>query len=42
MSRWNNPFKLSTGATPPVLVGHQALLEELAEGLEDGPGHRHA
>jgi hypothetical protein len=33
-----NPFKPSFGVSPPVLVGRDALIEELVEGLEDGPG----
>lgn len=33
-----NPFKPGTGATPPVLVGRQPLLDNLADGLEEGPG----
>lgn len=38
MAHWPNPFKPTAGATPPVLVGRQPLLDALAEGIEDGPG----
>jgi len=34
----SNPFKPSFGVSPPLLVGRDALLEEFAEALEDGPG----
>ncbi len=33
-----NPFKPSFGASPPLLVGRDSLIEEFAEALEDGPG----
>ncbi len=33
-----NPFKPSAGASPPVLIGREALLEEFQESIEDGPG----
>lgn len=33
-----NPFKPSTGATPPLLVGREPLLDDLAESFDDGPG----
>jgi hypothetical protein len=33
-----NPFKPSFGGSPPLLVGRDALIEEFAEALEDGPG----
>lgn len=36
--RLPNPFKPSAGATPPRLVGRQAVLAEFEESLEDGPG----
>lgn len=34
----SNPFKPSFGVSPPLLVGRDALIEEFAEALEDGPG----
>lgn len=33
-----NPFKPSAGASPPVLIGRKALLEEFQESIEDVPG----
>ena len=33
-----NPFKPTAGATPPLLVGRDEVLEEFVESLEDGPG----
>ncbi|MGB9112096.1 MAG: ATP-binding protein [Acidimicrobiales bacterium] len=33
-----NPFKPSFGATPPLLVGRQDLIDTFVEGLESGPG----
>ncbi|WP_448058907.1 ATP-binding protein [Cellulomonas hominis] len=33
-----NPFRPTAGATPPLLVGRQEILEEFAESLDDGPG----
>lgn len=33
-----NPFKPSFGVSPPLLVGRDALIEEFADGLDDGPG----
>lgn len=33
-----NPFKPTAGATPPLLVGRQPILESFQESIEDGPG----
>lgn len=33
-----NPFKPTAGATPPLLVGRQPILDDFAESIEDGPG----
>lgn len=33
-----NPFKPTAGASPPLLVGRDDVLEEFTEALEDGPG----
>lgn len=33
-----NPFKPTAGATPPLLVGRDDVLEEFVESLDDGPG----
>lgn len=33
-----NPFKPTAGASPPLLVGRDEVLEEFTESLEDGPG----
>lgn len=33
-----NPFKPTAGATPPLLVGRNDVLEEIQESLDDGPG----
>lgn len=33
-----NPFKPTAGATPPMLVGRQPILDEFQESIEDGPG----
>jgi len=34
-----NPFKPTAGAVPPLLVGRDALLAEVDEGIQSGPGH---
>lgn len=33
-----NPFRPTAGATPPLLVGRQDVIEEFTESLTDGPG----
>lgn len=33
-----NPFHPSFGVSPPLLVGRDALLQEFAEAVDDGPG----
>ncbi|WP_039898282.1 AAA family ATPase [Actinotignum schaalii] len=33
-----NPFKPTAGATPPVLVGRESLIQEFEDSLADGPG----
>lgn len=33
-----NPFTASFGVSPPVLVGRDDILEEFADGLDEGPG----
>lgn len=33
-----NPFKPTAGASPPLLVGRDGVLDEIEESLEDGPG----
>jgi hypothetical protein len=33
-----NPFKPTAGATPPLLIGRQTLLDDFALSLHDGPG----
>jgi DNA-binding CsgD family transcriptional regulator len=33
-----NPFKPTAGATPPLLVGRNDVLEEIEESFDDGPG----
>lgn len=33
-----NPFKPTAGATPPLLVGRDQLIDEFRESLDDGPG----
>jgi len=33
-----NPFKPTAGATPPLLVGRDEVLEEIEESIDDGPG----
>jgi hypothetical protein len=33
-----NPFKPSFGVSPPLLAGRDSLIEEFADGLDDGPG----
>lgn len=33
-----NPFKPTAGATPPLLVGRQPILDAFQESIEDGPG----
>jgi len=33
-----NPFHPSFGVSPPLLVARDSLIEEFAEGLEEGPG----
>jgi hypothetical protein len=38
VARKRNPFKPSAGANPPALVGREALIDEFAESIEDGPG----
>ncbi|GAA1134032.1 ATP-binding protein [Citricoccus alkalitolerans] len=34
----SNPFKPTAGATPPLLVGRQPVLDAFQESIEDGPG----
>ncbi|WP_419943874.1 ATP-binding protein [Candidatus Poriferisodalis sp.] len=34
-----NPFRPSFGSSPPVLAGRGAVLDALAEALDDGPSH---
>lgn len=38
MSRQVNPFKPTSGSTPPVLAGRAEVLEGLEQSLADGPG----
>jgi hypothetical protein len=33
-----NPFHPSFGVSPPVLVGRDRVLEDVALGLDEGPG----
>ena len=33
-----NPFKPTAGKTPPALIGRAHIIEEFAEGIENGPG----
>ena len=33
-----NPFKPTAGASPPLLIGRGAMLDEIAESIENGPG----
>lgn len=33
-----NPFRPSTGASPPELIGRQSFLDAVAESIDDGPG----
>lgn len=33
-----NPFKPSFGVSPPLLAGRDALIDEISEAIEDGPG----
>lgn len=33
-----NPFKPSAGSAPPLLVGRQPMLDQVAESFADGPG----
>lgn len=33
-----NPFKPGFGVSPPILAGRDGLLQEFADGLDDGPG----
>lgn len=33
-----NPFKPSAGSSPPELIGREASLERIREGVQDGPG----
>lgn len=33
-----NPFRPTAGATPPLLVGRDEVLDEFSESLDDGPG----
>lgn len=34
----SNPFKPSAGSSPPELIGREASLERIREGVQDGPG----
>ncbi len=34
-----NPFVPTFGASPPVIAGRDAIIEDIVEGLESGPGH---
>ena len=38
MVRRSNPFTPTAGAVPPLLIGRDAELDEIADSLEDGPG----
>ena len=33
-----NPFKPTAGKRPPVLIGREAVIEDFAEGLDNGAG----
>ena len=33
-----NPFKPTAGKNPPIFIGRDEVIEEFAEGLENGPG----
>ena len=33
-----NPFKPTAGASPPLLIGRQGVVDSFVEGLDDGPG----
>ena len=33
-----NPFKPTVGKRPPVLIGRDAVIEDFAEGLDNGAG----
>lgn len=33
-----NPFKPTAGATPPILIARDEIIESFAESIEDGPG----
>lgn len=33
-----NPFKPTAGKNPPIIIGRDEVIEEFAEGLENGPG----
>lgn len=35
---YRNPFKPTAGASPPLLVGRDEVLEEFEESIDDGPG----
>ena len=37
-ARQRNPFKPTFGASPPLLVGRDELLQDFSEALEAGPG----
>ena len=36
--RMTNPFKPTAGAEPPVLAGRDRVIEDFADGLDEGPG----
>lgn len=36
-----NPFKPSAGSSPPFLVGRDAMLDEIIEDIDNGPGAPH-
>lgn len=38
MSKAINPFKPTAGMNPPELIGRDAVLDDFAEALENGPG----
>ena len=33
-----NPFKPTAGATPPLLIGREDILEEFEDSILEGPG----
>lgn len=33
-----NPFKPSAGATPPLLIGRQPMIDAVADSIDEGPG----